>query len=442
MLELLSGACEREESCVDAMDPFASTFSEYFLSFLKSLIDVTLSPEEFNTVADYAQKYLPLDESELLAGLMAKAQLMRAKEAFLECLQPNPSTAVALLVERLLEMIITRHIIFTLSELATPEDIYMNRNHLPRDVIESYFQQQHFSLKDLLKNIRSRSINSGSTSKCIIHTRTNAHILSIPSIRIDTNQANSIKIARSLIADRPEVLMIEHMNLLKDESSVRSTIGEWSNHKKIDTFLLLIDMSDPSSIEVANFVRCCIDQVPSGQCKTFALLLHYSPASFVSKSFYPALFLDDWRHVSLDDVDGATQSNEMKYLIEKACNLQLPSSNDIRNIIDTMLVDIRKSTANYNMFYESQVNSTWTLHQRHDWLEKVVSTPICNTTVEEILCDKFAALWTPKNLEKLLRRASWSLRKGTSQLGLTRCLKTIIRDTVSCGSSFFTTYYF
>ena len=111
MLELLSGACEREESCVDAMDPFASTFSEYFLSFLKSLIDVTLSPEEFNTVADYAQKYLPLDESELLAGLMAKAQLMRAKEAFLECLQPNPSTAVALLVERLLEMIITRHII-------------------------------------------------------------------------------------------------------------------------------------------------------------------------------------------------------------------------------------------------------------------------------------------------------------------------------------------
>eukprot|EP00979_Chaetoceros_neogracilis_P011770 scaffold2972_cov257-Chaetoceros_neogracile.AAC.18 len=428
MLELLSGACENEDSCVCNMNPASSTFYDHFVSFLKSLLNLTVPRQDLINVMAYAKDYLPLDEAEALTDLLAKSQLLHAKEAFQECFKATPSTIVAVLVEKILEMVITRHVILTLSNLATPEEIYVSRTILPQDVIQHYFEQQHFSLKDLLENIRSKAFSSRSMSKYIIHTRSNAHILGIPSLRTDVRQSNSIEVARNLITDSPATFIIEHMNLLKDESSVRSAIVEWSNNEKVESFLLLIDMSDPSSIEVVNFVRCCIDQLPPGKCKTFALLLHYSPASFLSKSFYPALFLDDWRHVSLDDVDGAARSNEVKHLIEKACNLELPSTNDIRNIVNGMVKDIRKTIACHEVFYESQVNSTYTVHQRRSWLDERLATCICGTTIEEILCDKFALLWTPKNLEKLLKRASWSLRKGTSMLGLTRCLKTIIRD--------------
>jgi hypothetical protein len=104
---------------------------------------------------------------------------------------------------------------------------------------------------------------------------------------------------------------------------------------------------------------------------------------FVSKLFYPALFLDDWRHVSFNDVDDAARSNEMKYLIEKACNLELSSTNDIRYIVNGMVEDIRKSIACHEVFYECQVKSTYVVHQRHSWFDEKLATCICGTTSEE-----------------------------------------------------------
>ena len=149
------------------MNPESSTYYDHFVSFLKSLLNLTVPREDFiNVMAD--AKHLAL--------------------------------------------VITRHAIVILSNLATPEEIHMSRTILPQDVIQHHFEQQHYLLKDLLENTRSKASSSRSMSKYIIHTRSNAHILGILFLRTDIWQSSSIAVARTLITDNPAAFIIEHMN--------------------------------------------------------------------------------------------------------------------------------------------------------------------------------------------------------------------------------------
>ena len=414
----------------------ANTFSDYFIAFAGVNLHCDLSVEDFNSIIEFGLKCLPLAESEALNELLKKSEITHAKEAFEECISGVPSTIIPVLIERLSELVITRLMIFKLLELATPEEIFSKRHVLPLDIVAEYFQQQHFGIKSLLQSIRSQP----TSMKYIVHTRSDVDILRIPTLRTDDRHREKLQTVQKYIQDDAEIMMIEHLSMIKNESSLRSAIESWITHSSICTFLIFVDMSNQAAFEMINFVRCCMDQLRLSSDKRFVLILHYPPPTFLSNSFYPALSLGGWRHVYLNSICKSNQSIDLKHVIKKACiGFQDHRDLQINKITDEIMADVTKSLASHEIFYSGQISSNSTFHQRHELLSSILSSSINNSSsIRTILCTKFSELWNEKNLTMMLRRASWSLKKGTSQLGLTRCLQSIMKDTMR----FFCLHYF
>ena len=93
-------------------------------------------------------------------------------------------------------------------------------------------------------------------------------------------------------------VLITHLCKLRNEMAVRTAIEIWQTGEAVGISRLSVDMSEQNATDRINFVRCCIDRqdTPIDYRKTFMLLLHYSPSAFLSPSFYPVLFLDNWHH--------------------------------------------------------------------------------------------------------------------------------------------------
>ena len=425
-LEILSDTANDTFFLSDEKFSEAKTFADYFIAFAAAHLHCDLSMTDFDSITEYGLKYFPLSESEALSELLEKTEITYAKEAFEECICRQPSTMVSILVERLSESVITRLLIFKLLQLATPEEIFTKRHVLPVHIVTEYFQQHHFGIKPLLQSMRSQSENRA--KRYIVHTRSDVDILRIPTLRVDERCAEKLQKIQKYVQDDAETMIIEHLTMLKNESSLRTVIESWSTSSCICTFLLFVDMGNQAAFEMVNFARCCIDQLQTNSNKRFVMILHYPPPAFLSNSFYPSLFLGGWHHVYLNSI---FQSTDLKHVIKKACiGFQDHHDLQIQEMTDEIMTDVMKSLASHEIFYSGQISSNSTFHQRHELLSSILSCSINNSSsIRTILCTKFSEeLWTEKNLTMMLRRASWSLKKGTSQLGLTRCLQSIMKD--------------
>ena len=404
------------------------SFSDHFVAFAIEHLHCDLSSEDFDSITKSCSKFLPLPESEALAELLEKTELMCANEVFEECLvSPPPSNIVSRVIEMLSEATITRHAIFQLLELATPEEIFAKRNTLPFDIVSQYFQQQHFGIKPFLQTMKSRPLLH--LEKFIIHTRSDIDLLRIPTLRQDEQ---NFEIVRKLVQEDVKSIMIEHLHLVKNESSLRSLLESWVENTNINTFLLIVNMSSQAAVERVNFVRCCIDQLPAKCQKRLLMILHYPPSTFLSNSFYPALFLGGWRHIYLNNTCRNGISNGLKHVIEKACigvhDHNSHSSIHVQEMTDEIMTDVVKSLASQEIFYPEQIPPSAGFHQKYKMLLSILDYSVNKCTIRSILSNKFCELWTEKNLTTVLRRASWSLKKGTSQLGLVRCLQSVTQD--------------
>ena len=116
--------------------------------------------------------------------------------------------------------------------------------------------------------------------------------MSIPIVRPDIGFSNKSNVVEVMIYSETRNIMIEHLDLLRDEASVRSTIDNWTGHQFIKILMLVVDMSNSKSLDRVNFVRCCVDQHQIQEGKALVMILHYPPSAFLAKSFYLAFFLD------------------------------------------------------------------------------------------------------------------------------------------------------
>ena len=226
---------------------------------------------------------------------------------------------------------------------------------LPPELIREYFTQEHFTLKKFIYHAFSTKI---ACSKYIIHTRSDATVHRLPTIKIDSNHNEHIDALKHLVHHEANRFIIEHLCSLKNEASVRSVIEIWSEHKSLDAFLLIVDMGEKTAIDRINFVRCCIDQLGISTVgdKKIIILLHYSPAAFQTQSFYPALFLDEWQHHFLDCVgEESASSLGMKDLMLKAC-LEKKESKvfDINKAAKGLIESTLKGVVSWDNFYDSQ----------------------------------------------------------------------------------------
>jgi hypothetical protein len=118
-------------------------------------------------------------------------------------------------------------------------------------VIESYFEQEHFSLKRLLSRYSSRR-----NSLTVIHTRSDQFIHSIPCLPADrsiSDPCEAIDIVLNSVHGMPHELVIEHLSRLRSEASVRGAIRLWLQHDTRRVFLLLVDMSQEGALDSSKF---------------------------------------------------------------------------------------------------------------------------------------------------------------------------------------------
>ena len=90
-------------------------------------------------------------------------------------------------------------------------------------------------------------MNSKSTdnSLWIIYTRTDHSVQSLPTLSIDSNEdttVDSIQTVKSLVYENTERVIIEHLSMLKSESSVQTAIDLWNKHSEKNIFLMIVDM--------------------------------------------------------------------------------------------------------------------------------------------------------------------------------------------------------
>ncbi len=269
----------------------------------------------------------------------------------------------------------------------------------------------------------------------IVHTRSETSILRIPSLR-----GENIKDRKSSFVDiypHKEELLMEHLTSLKNEGAVRRLIEEWSDLKRVKLLVIVVDMSEPTSSDKINFVRCSVDQTSLGSQdqKKLIMLLHYPPTMFLTRSFYPALFLGRWQHHFIDSlgVDRSYLSGVREMLLT-ACKKN-KSDDDFKEAIkkgNTLLENCLKSIASWNVFYEGQLILGGTFpkshYARHKTLERILLIQLGDMTIGDIISSKFASLWTKSRMTKVLQYATKTLEEGNSQLPITVCLQSILQD--------------
>ncbi len=295
---------------------------------------------------------------------------------------------------------------------------------LPSELISDYFLQEHFSLKYLMDDTTTES-----GSKYIIHTRSDAEIFRLPTAKIGHCNDGYIEILRKLVHDQAEKFVIAHLCALKNEATVRSIIDSWAEHETVHILLLIVDMSESIAIDRINFIRCCIDQIALNHAKKVVLLLHYSPAAFVTSSFYPALFLDEWKHQFLDSVGDNLSSLDVKGLIQRVClDAEESQVSGIDTTVKSLLQSALKSVANWNTFYNDQ-EASHSFHQRYSFLVRIFSLDLHEgTTIQHILATRFATFWTKSRLSAALKEATHNIKQGNSQLPITAYLRSFLHD--------------
>ena len=262
-------------------------------------------------------------------------------------------------------------------------------------------------------------------------------------MRPDIGFSNKSNVVEVMIYSETRNIMIEHLDLLRDGASVRSTIDNWTGHQFIKILMLVVDMSNSKSLDRVNFVRCCVDQHQIQEGKALVMILHYPPSAFLAKSFYLAIFLDGWKHTYLDHVGNASESPlDMKCLIEKVCRVQAQDNKreDIYRMAESIMIETIKRAASHNIFYPGQVPDNARFHEKNIVLNTILSCDLGQTSIREYICRQFTELWDNRNLSKILRRASGSLANGGSQLSLTSCLKGILQDTMGTFLLYYISY--
>ena len=304
---------------------------------------------------------------------------------------------------------------------------------MPHKLIYEYFTREHFTLKQF---IQQTCFEKKSHSKYIVHTRTDATLHSLPTAKIGHDHDEQIvDVLRKLVHHEIEKITIEHLCTLKNEASVRSVIEIWAKHETVNVFLLIADMCHRNAVNRINFVRCCIDQLGiSSLEKKIIIVLHYLPAAFQTRSFYPVLFLDEWQHHFLDGIGEQSESSVgMKDLMLKACLEKKEHKEfDINKAAHSLIKSTLKGVASWNIFYDGQDTlqglSSASFRQRYRLLAGILSFDLEGATVDDIICRKFASLWTEVRLVTVLKQADHNIQRGNSQLPLTVCLKSILQD--------------
>ena len=236
-------------------------------------------------------------------------------------------------------------------------------------------------------------------------------------------------VQKFLSNDGPHGLIVESVSRLKSESLIRGAVRAWIGDNMRHMFLLVVDMNQLGANDHVNFVRMIVEQsLGETKGKAFVLLLHYSPSRNIKTQCYPALFLGGWQHFFLDSVGDHGSESCAERLVQLACERPTMTLNDdtetvvqcLRESIRGLVPRILPYLVSQAIFYKEQsLGSYDSFLDRKVQIESLLNRCIGNTTLIDILCEKFASIWQRNMLSGIIRNATQAILMGTTQLSLT-----------------------
>jgi len=337
--------------------------------------------------------------------------------------------------EKLVQMVITEHVVSTLLQIAKPESLFSRRHYLPKFMVDEYFiQQEHFALRKYVDG----ALRSDESQLLVVHTRTDAHVRGIPSWNSNFGFGTGRQVdqcaVRSLVCSDDKSVLIEHMDSLRSESTFRKALADWI-HGSQRIFILLIDMSKEKATEHANYARMNIEQNALDD-KILLLLLHYPSSSSISSFSYPALFLGKWRHTFLDGVGQSGPSLAISDSIRLACegiDSKDGPNEQICNALEHIMPAALSRLACRKLFYKGQQlsrssNEDGSFLERLQYLSDALSIDSGFGTAGDILRQKFASFWLDQCLITAVRAACMRLQRGTTQLSISASLHSTLLE--------------
>jgi hypothetical protein len=233
------------------------------------------------------------------------------------------------------------------------------------------------------------------------------------------------------------MIVIENFSLVKSESALSASVESWAK-SEAKIMLLLVDMSTSFAFEKVNYVRMLVEKLDGIGGKSFILLLHYPSSGQDGASCYPALFLAGWEYFYLDGVGNEDQLLGMKDLIEAACKHRSIGQFDNTDSITTRIAEaarllikrILPHIASQKLFYSGQVeDGRNSFNTRLKILNDILKTRVGGSEVAEILCRKFATIWSEHGLLNSMKQATNGLLLGTTRLSLSMSIGTSLVET-------------
>jgi hypothetical protein len=226
------------------------------------------------------------------------------------------------------------------------------------------------------------------------------------------------KTVANLFFEDTDKLMVRKLSSLLSQSSVEELLNIFFKSDTTEVCVLLANMQ-ATTCKTINHIRVMIEEAelktPAQHCKLFVLLLHFPPAQFC----YPSLFLKGWDHCYLDTV--------AKSQLKDVVNIQdwlltcipaaEPRSDTLLHVLEHILPSIvsvlsaRVYFGNKDKPFNSSMNGT----QRSEALKTLLFTK----GVDQVLCERFRAYWSPRVMVEYLERAATFSSKRESTLNIT-----------------------
>jgi len=328
--------------------------------------------------------------------------------------------------------------------LARPESVFNLRGRLPREYIEEYFRQEHFSFVNIVRHVMLLPwVGSNSSMKVTAFTRTNT------AIKLLRTTENLDKL-KSLFQSDSVSMLLSGQNITLTESSficilcaeaflsgvsqIADTIHHFLNQCSLPpvtdektratskVLLVIFDMSIHSSSFVS-FLRRKIDEnlevlktkiPPNYRMPSVILLLHVPPEMLNFRASYNALSTNNWLAVYTDtfgieqcELEGEQQRSSIdpRRWLQVAFRLsQQPAVETVRSELgESIFASIREALRKISYFQQELRNplrigvqkSTPAYTERNsakaaDWIYGVFEKrPYLKTA----LLDNYASFW-------------------------------------------------
>jgi hypothetical protein len=323
--------------------------------------------------------------------------------------------------------------------LSLSQTVEIYRECLPTIALHAYFGgcQDHFHLKKLTSSFRYTQQDK---QLYMISVRSDscAHSLPTWSLRdrgtVETLDEDDLfeAMVKKIVHEDPTQVVIQHLDLIKSEASLRGIIESWMSTERSTCFILVVDMQLPSSSKLVNFVRTYVEQLSIPPSKKFLLLLHY-PLSCSNPS-YPSLFLG-WECVYFDGIgyrDASSSHLSVNNVFEAACFGEVRL--DTNMLVHALLSKATQYVSSQLSFYTcstilGSVNHKMHFTERITKLESVLKSQINGMSLATLLSKKYLDMWTKDALRLMLLRAANGLHSGTTHLSLSSAIRSVLQHT-------------